>query len=42
MNNTGCPDGGIDAGVDLNRNYGYHYSESQEGNDPCSEVYRGI
>lgn len=41
MNNKDCSQGGISAGVDLNRNYGYHYSDNFEGNDPCSEEYRG-
>ena len=29
------------AGVDLNRNYGFHYGEDKEDNDQCSETYRG-
>lgn len=29
------------SGVDLNRNYGYHYASSSEDNDTCAETYRG-
>ena len=28
-------------GVDLNRNYGFHYGETTEDLDPCSETFRG-
>lgn len=29
------------SGVDLNRNYGYHYGETRDDLNPCSETYRG-
>uniref|UniRef100_A0A914X2L1 Zinc carboxypeptidase A 1 n=1 Tax=Plectus sambesii TaxID=2011161 RepID=A0A914X2L1_9BILA len=28
-------------GVDLNRNFGFHWAESGSSDDPCSEVYQG-
>uniref|UniRef100_A0A915J6Y2 Peptidase M14 carboxypeptidase A domain-containing protein n=1 Tax=Romanomermis culicivorax TaxID=13658 RepID=A0A915J6Y2_ROMCU len=35
-NSTGCC-----YGVDLNRNWDFHWGESAEGKDPCSEMYPG-
>ena len=29
------------SGADLNRNYGYHYGETLDDTDKCSETYRG-
>lgn len=31
----------LSGGVDLNRNYGYHYGESLDDVDPCEETYKG-
>ena len=41
MNNKYCPDDPVLSGVDLNRNYGYHYGQNQSDLDECSETYRG-
>lgn len=39
MNSEHCPQG--QTGVDLNRNYGYHFGEDAEDLDPCAETFRG-
>lgn len=39
FNTNYCPDKNF--GVDLNRNYGFHFGESVDDLDPCSETYRG-
>ena len=31
----------VSSGIDLNRNYGYHYRATREDNYPCSETYNG-
>ncbi len=41
MNTTYCGKNKIDSGVDLNRNYGYHFGGSNEDLETCSETYRG-
>lgn len=41
MNTEYCGEKEVLSGVDLNRNYGYHYGQNQEGADQCSESYRG-
>ena len=41
MNLEYCGKDTINSGVDLNRNYGFHYGESPEDKDECSETFRG-
>lgn len=41
MNPKYCKGNLVTSGVDLNRNYGYHYGETLEDTDECSETYRG-
>lgn len=41
MNNKYCTNNKVDSGVDLNRNYGFHYGQDQLDQDECSESYRG-
>ena len=44
MNKTYCQEGrdGLNSGVDLNRNYGYHWGHYEsDDEDKCSEVYKG-
>lgn len=42
MNANYCREGGeVGQGVDLNRNYGFHYGEEVEDNDECGETFRG-
>lgn len=33
------PNGGRCSGVDLNRNFGYHWLSSGSSGTPCSEIY---
>ena len=41
MNKKFCKDKVVDSGVDLNRNYGFHYGETLEDIEECSETFRG-
>lgn len=41
MNKKYCGDDVLNSGVDLNRNYGFHYGETKEDIDQCSETFRG-
>ena len=41
MNNNYCSQDTVSMGVDLNRNYGYHYADSTQGTDECDEIFRG-
>lgn len=41
MNNNYCSEDKVLSGVDINRNYSFHYAESNEGADECGEIYRG-
>jgi hypothetical protein len=42
MNSGVCADGSVvEQGVDLNRNYGFHYGEDVGDNDECGETFRG-
>jgi hypothetical protein len=42
MNNSYCANSVVNSGVDLNRNYGFHYGESDMNNDECSESFKGL
>lgn len=43
MNSQVCKDGSlVNQGVDLNRNYGFHYGEDSGDNEECSETFRGV
>lgn len=41
MNTNYCKDDIVNSGVDLNRNYSYHYADNEVGSNECEEVYRG-
>lgn len=41
MNKKYCADNILNSGVDLNRNYGFHYGENPEDIDQCGESFRG-
>lgn len=41
MNKKYCGDKIVESGIDLNRNYGFHYGENPEDLDQCSETFRG-
>ena len=41
MNKKYCKDNIVDGGVDLNRNHGFHYGETLEDTEECSETFRG-
>lgn len=41
MNKKYCGDNLVNSGVDLNRNYGFHYGENLEDMDQCGESFRG-
>ena len=41
MNTNYCSDNKVSMGVDLNRNYGFHYAQSNDNSDECDESYRG-
>lgn len=41
MNSKYCSKNEVEMGVDLNRNYGFHYGQSSDEIDECGESYRG-
>ena len=41
MNPKYCGNNFIKSGVDLNRNYGFHYGETREDINECEETFRG-
>ena len=41
MNPKYCKNNFIHSGVDLNRNYGFHYGETREDINECEETFRG-
>jgi len=41
MNSKHCSKNKVEMGVDLNRNYGFHYGQNLDDTDECSESYRG-
>ena len=41
MNKNYCGGHKTKNGVDLNRNYGFHYGESYKDISECSETFRG-
>ncbi len=41
MNPTFCGDRIVYSGVDINRNYGFHYGETSEDTNECSQTFRG-
>ena len=41
MNPKFCNGNIVSSGVDLNRNYGFHYGETKEDTEECSETFRG-
>lgn len=41
MNDSYCKQNFISQGVDLNRNYDFHFGENKEDSEPCSETFNG-